>query len=148
MWPDDCYCSGKPNFQQVGFNMNNTESGNVPLIAEYARCKVCVIRLDQICYKRAWWFRSFREVLVTGVRMFALIYRVPRDAYVSRSPMCHGCMRFCKNVVKRHSPLFNYFDAYLNPFFNRVRDSLLTAEELAWARGLAERAADRDFVER
>lgn len=114
---------------------------------EYASCKVCVIRLEHICYRRAWWFRPFRELLATGIRLFALVYRVPTRAYAARSPMCYGCLRFRKNAVKRHSPLFNYLDGHLNPLFNRVRDSLLTADELAWARSLAQSAADRDFVE-
>ena len=112
----------------------------------YASCKVCVIRLEHICYRRAWWFRPFREVLATGIRIFALVYRVPVTAYAARSKMCYGCLRFRKNAVKQHSRLFNYFDGYLNPFFNRVRDSLLTPEELNWARTLAARAADQDFV--
>jgi hypothetical protein len=115
---------------------------------EYASCKVCVIRLEHLCYQRAWWFRPFREVFATGIRLFALVHRVPHDAYAARSAMCHGCLRFRKNAVKKHSPLFNYLDGYLNPVFNRVRDSLLTPEELAWARGLAQRAGERDFIER
>lgn len=49
---------------------------------------------------------------------------------------------------KERSALFNWLDSYLNPMFNRVRDSLLTAEELENARALARRAADRDFIER
>lgn len=114
---------------------------------EYASCKVCVIRLEHLCYRRAWWFRPFREVLATGIRLFALVYRVPREAYAARSTMCHKCLRFRKNAVKKHSPLFNYFDGYLNPLFNRVRDSLLTPDELAWARALAQQAAERDFIE-
>jgi hypothetical protein len=43
--------------------------------------------------------------------------------------------------------LFNWLDSYLNPMFNRVRDSLLTVEELDNARTLARRAADRDFID-
>ena len=59
--------------------------------------------------------------------------------------MCRGCLRFRKNVLKRRSPSFAWADSYLNPLFNRVRDSLLTPQELARARVLAERAAARDF---
>jgi hypothetical protein len=43
--------------------------------------------------------------------------------------------------------LFNWLDSYLNPMFNRVRDSLLTPKELDDARALARRAADRDFLD-
>lgn len=127
----------------------NTSADKTPqLLATCASCKVCVIRLEHLCYQRAWWFRPFREVLATGIRLFALVYRVRPEAYAARSPMCYGCLRFRKNVVKQHSRLFNYFDRFLNPMFNRVRDSLLTEEELTWARDLARRAADRSFVER
>ena len=41
----------------------------------------------------------------------------------------------------------NWLDSYLNPMFNRVRDSLLTVEELDNAGALARRAADRDFLD-
>lgn len=115
--------------------------------SEYASCKVCVIRLEHLCYRRAWWFRPFREVLATGIRIFALVYRVPSGAFAARSAACYGCLRFRKNTVKRHSRLFNHLDGYLNPLFNWVRDSLLTADEIAWARALAERTADPAFVE-
>ncbi|MFO1128105.1 MAG: hypothetical protein U1E66_06715 [Rhodospirillales bacterium] len=86
--------------------------------------------------------------MATGIRVFEPVYRVPQDAYAARSTMRYRCLRFRKYAVKQRSALFNYFDGFLNPFFNRVRDSLLTADELSWARRLAERAADRDFVER
>ena len=108
-------------------------------------CKTCTIRLERLCYARAWWFRPFREVLATGIRLFALAYRVnPRD-YESRSPACYRCIRFRKNVLKGRSAAFRWLDGYLNPFFNGVRDSLLTPEELAGAKEFARRAADPAF---
>lgn len=113
-----------------------------------AGCRICTIRLEQLCYQRAWWFRPFREMLATGIRLFALVYRVPADAYAARSPLCHRCIRFHKNAIKQRSRLFNWADGYLNPMFNRVRDSLLTAEELDRARAFAQRAGDPEFVER
>ncbi len=112
-----------------------------------AACKICTIRLEQICYQRAWWFRAFREVLATGIRLFSIAYMLRPDGYKARSPMCHKCLRFRKNELKERSRLFNFLDGYLNPVFNRVRDSLLTPAELENARALARRAADRDFTE-
>ncbi|MHB1705802.1 MAG: hypothetical protein ACYCSH_07065 [Acidithiobacillus sp.] len=111
-------------------------------------CRICTIRLEQVCYQRAWWFRAFREVLATGIRLFAIAYRIRPDDYKSRSKMCFKCLRFRKNALKRRSRLFNWLDGYLNPLFNRARDSLLTPRELEYARALARRAEDRDFVER
>ncbi len=109
-------------------------------------CRMCTIQLEELCYRRAWWFRAFREALATGIRAFAILTRVRTDADRARSPMCRRCLRFRKNALKRRSPLFNWLDGYLNPFFNRVRDSLLTPEELERARRLARLAEDRGFV--
>lgn len=112
-----------------------------------ASCKICTIQLESLCYRRAWWFRAFRELLATGIRLFAIAYRIgPKDC-LARSPMCYKCLRFRKNALKLHSPLFNWLDGYLNPMFNRLRDSLLTADELKRARILAERAADPGFLD-
>ena len=89
-------------------------------------CKICTIRLEELCYKRAWWFRAFREVLATGIRLFAIALWIKTDEDKPRSKACQRCLRFRKNALKRRSPLFNWLDGYLNPLFNRVRDSLLT----------------------
>lgn len=61
--------------------------------------------------------------------------------------MCYRCLRFRKNELKQRSDLFSWLDQYLNPLFNRVRDSLLTREELEQARNLASKAAEPDFSE-
>jgi hypothetical protein len=115
--------------------------------ASFTSCKICTIHLESLCYRRAWWFRAFRELLATGIRLFAIAYWIrPRD-YLARSPMCHKCLRFRKNALKARSPFFNWLDGYLNPMFNRVRDSLLTTVELERARDLARRAADPSYVD-
>lgn len=111
-----------------------------------ASCKLCTIQLEELCYARAWWFRVIREMFATGVRIFSIALRVNPDAYKSRSPMCKSCIRFRKNVLKCRSTLFNKLDSVLNPIFNRIRDSLLTPEEMDRARLLARRAAEQHFV--
>jgi hypothetical protein len=108
-------------------------------------CKMCTIRLERLCYQRRWWFRIFRETLATGIRVFALVYRIRPDDYKTRSPACHDCIRFRKNALKDRSAVFRWLDGYLNPLFNRVRDSLLTPQELQAARDYALKAADQDF---
>lgn len=115
------------------------------MLSEIASCRICAIRLIQICYRRAWWFRPFREVFATGIRLFALFYRMPPEAYARRSPLCRGCLRFRKNAVRRRSPLFRWLDARLNPRFNRARDSLLTPQERDHAREFAQRTSDPGF---
>ena len=113
----------------------------------FTACKICTIRLEELCYQRAWWFRAFREALATGIRLFAIALMVRTGRGRARSTKCHGCLRFRKNALKQRSPLFNWLDGYLNPFFNRVRDSLLTPAELEQARALARSRADPDFAE-
>jgi len=110
-------------------------------------CKLCTIQLEELCYRRAWWFRPFREVLATGVRLFAFFSRIRPQRYITRSPGCHRCLRFQKNALKEQSALFKCLDGWINPVFNRVRDSLLTAEELEEARRHASEAGNvRDGV--
>lgn len=111
-----------------------------------SNCKICTIRLEQLCYRRAWWFRVFREILASGIRLFSIVYRIPSGRHAARSRMCHRCLRFRKNILKERSALFRWLDGYINPFFNRVRNSLLTPQELEDARTLARRAADPDFT--
>jgi hypothetical protein len=59
--------------------------------------------------------------------------------------MCHKCIRFKKNALKEESRVFAWLDGYLNPLFNRIRDSLLTQAEREHARELAPRAGDPTF---
>lgn len=108
---------------------------------------MCMIRLEKLCYQRAWWFRGVRECFAMGIRVFALVYRVRPEEYKVRSRMCHKCIRFKKNALKERSRVFAWLDGYLNPVFNRIRDSLLTASELEDARTLARRAGDPSFDE-
>lgn len=108
-------------------------------------CKICTIRLERLCYQRAWWFRLFRETLASGIRVFSVVYGISPARHRARSKMCRRCLRFRKNILKQRSPLFCRLDGYLNPLFNRARDALLTPEELSDARARARRAADPDF---
>ena len=108
-------------------------------------CTICTIRLEEICYQRAWWFRAFREILATGIRLYSLVLGISSNQHTARSKMCNRCLRFRKNILKERSPLFCRLDSYLNPVFNYARNSLLTPQELDDARVLAKRAADRDF---
>ena len=120
----------------------NTKQNSDSVVPTNLVCKLCTIRLETLCYQRAWWFRGFREVLAAGVRGFALVWRIQPQRYVTRSAGCHRCLRFQKNALKEQSALFRWLDSYLNPVFNRVRDGLLTAEELAEARQYAAQAGN------
>lgn len=109
-------------------------------------CKMCTIHLEKLCYQRAWWFRIVRECFATGIRIFSVVYRIRPNDYKTRSKMCHKCIRSRKNALKERSRLFSWLDSYLNPLFNRIRDSLLTSAELDDARALARRAGDPTFA--
>jgi len=61
-----------------------------------------------LCYRRAWWFRVFREILASGIRIFAMAYLIRPKDYLARSPMCFKCIRFRKNALKGRSALFNW----------------------------------------
>jgi len=106
-----------------------------------ASCKLCTIRLEQLCYQRAHWFRLLRTVLATAVRVWSFLHPVDPALYQSRSKECHACLRFRKNVLKEESCLFAWIDGYINPLFNRARDSLLLAKEMEAARSHAKKAA-------
>jgi iron complex outermembrane receptor protein len=105
-----------------------------------AVCKLCTIRLERLCYQRARWFRAFRAVLAGAVRVWSLFHPVAPDLYLCRSKECHACIRFRKNVLKEESRIFRWLDGYINPLFNRARDSLLTPQEMNAAREHAKRA--------
>jgi len=45
----------------------------------FTACKICTIRLEELCYRRAWWFRAFRETLATGIRLFAIALLIRTD---------------------------------------------------------------------
>jgi hypothetical protein len=108
---------------------------------EPASCRMCTIRLVRLCYERARWFRWFREPLVLGMRLLARWHRVdPRD-YAVRTEECYGCLRFLKEDLKAKSPLFARLNDLVNPTFNRLRDAIVTPEEIAEARRFAREAA-------
>ena len=113
--------------------------------SKISSCTICTIRLEELCYQRAWWFRAFREVLATGIRLYSLVSGISSNQHTARSKMCYRCLRFRKNILKERSPFFGWIDGYLNPLFNYARNSLLTPQELEDARTLAKKAADADF---
>jgi len=105
-----------------------------------ASCQVCTIHLVRLCYERNLWFRWVREPLVLGMRLLARWHRIdPRD-YPVRMEECFGCLRFLKEELKEKSPLFVRLNDLVNPAFNRLRDSIVTKEEIEEARSFAREA--------
>ena len=127
-------------------NITSTATEQIRPASTSGSCTICTIHLEQLCYARACWFRVFREILATGIRCFAFVYGIRADQHTMRSPMCKKCLRFRKNILKEKSGIFSWLDSYLNPIFNRIRDSLLSEEEKEYARKLAALAGDSSFA--
>lgn len=99
-----------------------------------AVCNTCTIRLVRLCYERTWWFRVFREPLVAGMVIMGRIYRVKPEEYEVRSQECQGCIRFLKTALKERSSLFRLLNSLIDPLFNRLRNSIVSEQELQEAR--------------
>ena len=137
-YPDRCRIAYLPGRTCHGINTCATcDSAAGPA----ASCKLCTISLEQLCYQRAWYFRGFRNTLAAVVHIWSWWHPVDPALYQPRAKVCHGCLRFRKNVLKEESRLFRWLDGYVNPVFNHVRDSLLSAEERETARRYAQSAA-------
>ena len=105
-----------------------------------AICSTCTLQLVRLCYARCWWFRLFREPLLAGMRLLAWRHRINSRDYAVRTPACYGCIRFMKVALKEKSPTFRWLNGRIDPVFNRVRNSLLTEEEITQARAFAREA--------
>lgn len=102
--------------------------------AKKVTCRNCTISLVRICERRAWWFGPARFPLVVGMRVMAKLHRIDPSVYALRSDECLGCLRFLKLELKERSPTFRRLNKLINPHFDRIRNSLLTQEELAEGR--------------
>jgi len=94
------------------------------------------MHLVLLCYERRVWFRMFREPLVMGMRLLSWWHGVDPNAYPVRAEACRGCIRFRKNVLKQVSPTFRVLNGLVNPWFNSLRDSLVTEQEKLEAKRL------------
>ncbi len=104
------------------------------------QCGSCTLMLVRLAYRRALWFIVFREPLVLGMRIMAWWHNVDALRYSVRRSECRGCIRFIKNELKERSPAFRLLNGWINPIFNRLRDSLISCDEKAEAKKFAEKA--------
>ena len=111
-----------------------------PATKKCAICNTCTLQLVRLCYQRAPWFRLIREPLVFGLRVMAWSHRIdPRD-YQVRTRTCYGCVRFMKTALLDQSATFRWLNRWIDPLFNRIRNSLLLEGELEDAREFAREA--------
>jgi hypothetical protein len=100
-------------------------------------CNTCTIMLVELCYQRVWWFRLVRDPLLLGMRLLSWWHGInPRD-YRVRTESCYGCIRFMKESLKEQSTVGRWLNNRINPLFNRIRDSIVTEEEIREAKRLA-----------
>ena len=103
-----------------------------------AVCGNCTLKLVNIAYRRAKWFRLVREPLKLGMRLLSRIHRVDINEYDVRTPECYNCIRFYKFALKEKSALFRWLHQGFNPIFDRLIERIVTAEEKQKAREYAD----------
>ncbi|MBI5576759.1 MAG: nitroreductase [Deltaproteobacteria bacterium] len=107
---------------------------------QYAVCNTCTIMLVALCYERVRWFRVLREPLLLGMRVLSRWHRIDPRNFRVRTESCYGCIRFMKESLKEKSYVARRVNDLINPMFNRIRDSIVTEEEIAEAKRLAREA--------
>lgn len=100
-------------------------------------CKNCASRLAKWCYERYWWFRLIREPLLLGMRILAWWHGIDVHKQQVRNPECRGCIRFMKSELEKESPTFRFLDNYIGKKVSKLRNSLLTQQELDEAKRYA-----------
>ncbi|MFH0881238.1 MAG: nitroreductase [Lentisphaerota bacterium] len=106
-------------------------------VKKNALCNTCTLKLVSIAYRRAPWFRLFREPLKLGMRFLSWIYRVNPAEYEVRTPNCFGCIRFYKVALKEKSGLFRWMNDRFNPLFDALLERIVTEEEIKQAKTYA-----------
>lgn len=109
-----------------------------------AQCKSCTLMLVKKAYQRAPWFKLFRTPLVWGMRVMAWWHGIDASRYPVNNPECYCCVRFMKNELKEKSPTFRWLNRLINPFFNRLRDAQVTAEDKIEAKAFAAEAMTQE----
>ncbi len=106
-----------------------------------ATCGNCTLKLVAIAYRRAPWFRLFREPLKFGMRILAHIHHVDPSEYRVRTPECYNCIRFYKIGLKEKSATFRWLHKWINPIFDHVIEKIVTEEERKEAKEYAQTAS-------
>ncbi|MBM4313416.1 MAG: nitroreductase [Deltaproteobacteria bacterium] len=111
-----------------------------------AVCNTCTLKLVAVAYRRAPWFRLFREPLKLGMRFFSWAYRVDPSEYDVRTPACHGCIRFYKVALKEKSGPFRLMNDLFNPLFDVLLERIVTEEEVSQAKTYARAASNGEVT--
>ncbi len=114
---------------------------------EYAVCKHCTYKLVSIAYKRASWFRLFREPLILGMRWLVFFHHIDASEYISRTPGCYQCIRFYKTALFGKSAIFRWLHDRFNPIFNKLIARIVTDDEKKDAKKYAQAASEGSLTE-
>src|SRR3972149_9591678 len=115
-------------------------------VKKNAFCNTCTLKLVSIAYRRAPWFRLFREPLKLGMRFLSWIYRVNPAEYEVRTPACFGCIRFYKVALKEKSVLFRRLHDLCHPLFDALLERIVTEEEIKQAKTYARAATEGEII--
>ncbi len=103
-------------------------------------CGTCTIRLVDLAYQRAPWFRLVREPFRVGMLALSRLHGIDPTTYAVRTEACRGCLRFTKAVLKDRSALFRLLNRVVNPFFDAILERIVGAQAVADAKEHARRA--------
>ncbi|MEW6489106.1 MAG: nitroreductase [Thermodesulfobacteriota bacterium] len=103
-------------------------------------CNTCTVRLVDLAYRRAWWFRWVRKPLTVGMKVLAAWHGIDALDYSVRTPACRGCTRFLKTALKEESAAFRWLNGRVNPVFDRLLETVVTGKEVQEAKRFAREA--------
>ena len=115
-------------------------------IKKSAVCNTCTLKLVSIAYRRAPWFRLFREPLKLGMRFLSWIHRVNPSEYEVRTPDCFGCIRFYKVALKEKSGMFRRMNDLFNPLYDALLERIVTEDEIRQAKTYARAASNGEIM--
>jgi hypothetical protein len=111
------------------------------VVQEYAVCNHCTYKLVAIAYKRAPWFRLFREPLKLGMKWLVWVHSIDAREYRVRTPGCYQCIRFYKTALFKKSRSFRWLHDRVNPVFNKLIARIVTSDERKRAKTYADAAS-------
>jgi hypothetical protein len=126
----------KKNCSESFLNMMKS-SDEIEEKLEYAVCNTCTIKLVEICFARAWWFRLIREPLRFGMVIMGMFYDIDPKDFPVKSESCNGCVRFTKTSLKDKSSLFRFLNGIINPIFDGIMETIVSKEEILEAKQYA-----------
>ncbi len=100
-------------------------------------CKGCALMLAMKCYEKHWWFHIVRDPLVWGMRFLGWVNRIDAYKHPVKKSECKGCLRFLKAELEEKSPTFNFLNSFIGPKFQKLRNNMLSQEELEEAKKIA-----------